>query len=203
MKAYPQLYNVDLNVGPLGNMTKGTYTSGMGVDVPTISLSPASPATMRSTNLHELQHGIQDIEGFATGGSAYGGLRPGTPEWKIYQDTLQRIRTPTPKAELEKSGVLGPEYSYEDYLREHQQNIKNDKLGLDRMAQETAVREGYRRSAGEVEARNVQRRADFTPEELQGIQPIATEDILRGNQIVKFRPPGFATGSMWDSLFPQ
>ncbi|MGE0830318.1 MAG: LPD23 domain-containing protein, partial [Hyphomonadaceae bacterium] len=44
----------------------------------------------------------------------------------------------------------------------------------------------YPRVAGEVEARNVQTRRDFTPEERRAKPPWTTEDIPRSEQIVRF-----------------
>jgi hypothetical protein len=45
----------------------------------------------------------------------------------------------------------------------------------------------YRRTAGEVEARNVQTRRDFTKEERRRIAPWETEDVPREHQIVRKR----------------
>ncbi len=165
--AYPELAKTELNVGPIAG-ARGSYQSGMGVDTPTISLAPSTPQMMRSTNLHEMTHGVQDIEDFATGGSVWGGLRRGTPEWKLYQERIQAIQKPLSKDEFDKLGIGGEGYTHAKYLKEYNASLKNPDQWrvLDRMAQETAVREGYERSAGEVEARLTQKRADYTPEQI-------------------------------------
>ena len=189
-QAYPELGYTELKIGMAGpGNTKGSYMAGMGVDVPTITLDPRAPASMRSTNLHELQHAIQEIEDFARGGSSYSGLRPNTPAWDIYQERLKAIRTPKTEAELKAAGVLSQEYPYSTYLKEHQQALRNDKLGLDRIAQETAVREAYRRSAGEVEARAVQKRTELSPEYLRDVPPSYSWDVPQSEQIIQFRAP--------------
>jgi hypothetical protein len=66
-----------------------------------------------------------------------------------------------------------------------------DRLGLPRkLPQRThnnaieAAQEAYRRHAGEVEARNVQRRLDFTPKQRRNTPPWETEDRLPHEQIV-------------------
>jgi hypothetical protein len=190
-KAYPQLANVEFKPSWLGSSMRGQYVPGhpeFGID-PSITITPMGPGAMRSTMVHELQHGIQDIEGFGRGGNTFG-LKPNTPAWDLYQERLAAIKTPTPKADLEKSGVLGPEYTYDDYLREHQQSLRGDKLGLDRAAQEYAVGAAYHRSAGEVEARNVQTRLKYTPEELKSITPGLSQDVPYKQQFVTFRNPG-------------
>jgi hypothetical protein len=94
--AYPQLYNADLNIQRLGGNVKGSYQAGGQGSPPTISLAPDRPSSMRSTALHELQHGVQDIEGFATGGNNFA-LRPNTPAWDIYQERLKAMKTPLDK----------------------------------------------------------------------------------------------------------
>lgn len=47
--------------------------------------------------------------------------------------------------------------------------------------------DAYKRMAGEVEARNVQRRLGMTPEQRRVQPPWATEDIPRDQQIIQFR----------------
>lgn len=65
-KQYPQLQDVKVIPTP-GLMSlsgvKGFYTNG----AKELALSPDTLSNMRSTALHEIQHGIQDIEGFSTG----------------------------------------------------------------------------------------------------------------------------------------
>jgi len=57
-------------------------------------------------------------------------------------------------------------------------------------AQERWARDQYHRTAGEVEARNVQTRRDFTPEQRRVIPPWETQDVPDAQQIV--RPSGTA-----------
>jgi hypothetical protein len=182
--AYPKLKDIELSVAH-GGSAKGAYSPGFEAGDASIRLKPAYNESMRSTNLHELTHGVQNIEGFGTGGNAMF-LKPGTPGWKIYQERLKAIRTPATKAQLEADGVLGPDYTYEQYLKQHKDSIKKMGPMLDRSAQEYAVQEGYRRMAGEVEARNVQTRADFTPEQRAAKPPWETQDVPTDKQFVKF-----------------
>jgi hypothetical protein len=44
----------------------------------------------------------------------------------------------------------------------------------------------YRRTSGEVEARNVQTRRDMTPDQRRATPPWETEDVPRAQQIVRF-----------------
>lgn len=110
------------------------------------------------TLLHETQHGIQDIEGFARGTSSAGRLREGTPAWQVYEDKIRSLVRATGRREI------GPEEA--------------------RFLREQSMKEGYQRSAGEVEARNVERRMDMRPGQLEAAPPWWTEyqDTLLGGR---------------------
>lgn len=97
-----------------------------------------APTTKKARNVvgHELQHAVQEIEGFA------GGANP------------QMFRGPA-------------------------LNVGADWGEMERM-----MHEGYRRTAGEVEARNVQSRLDFTPEARRAAPPWTTQDVPNELQIV-------------------
>ena len=70
---------------------------------------------------------------------------------------------------------------YQKYLAEDKANIK-------------PAYEQYRELAGEVEARNVQKRATMTPEERKNTPISETEDIPRSEQTVRYmlNPKGVA-----------
>lgn len=139
-----------------------------------------------STVLHELQHAAQTVEGFATGGNQVG-LVKGTPAWDIYLDVLDKVRTPLTREQFKAQIGEFPDYPYEQYIKEHKANLKANGAQLDRMAQETAVEQAYKRSAGEVEARNVQARQNLTPEQRRAKAPWLTQDVPDDRQIVRVR----------------
>lgn len=89
---------------------------------------------MKSVLLHEIQHAIQSIEGFASG------------------DNVRNIYYDTPG------------------FAERVQQLVKTRMSL-RLAEKTAKLEFYRRAFGEVEAREVQRRAQFTEDELKLMTP--------------------------------
>lgn len=191
--AYPQLANTNLEVFGRRGAVKGSYQTGGADGSPTVTLQPTSPDAMRSTNLHELQHGVQDIEGFATGGNTYG-LKPNTPAWDIYQERLAAMKTPLDRETYSKvAGFDGPvsDKDYNAYLK----IVRRGVPGADRAAQEYAVQSAYQRMAGEVEARNVQARADFTPDQRAAQPPLSTQQFPNDMQFVKFRNPD-AMGSL-------
>jgi hypothetical protein len=131
-EAYPSLARHVVDVNPeaalerqrTGGFTpsKDPFRSGY-IKVNAGGAEPSEQA--RSVLLHEMQHGVQDIEGFSGGGNLYkipGRRRSATPDWDTYQ-----------------------------------------------------------RAAGEVEARNVQERADF---EHRQVPPWETASVSEDMQIV-------------------
>jgi hypothetical protein len=92
--------------------------------------------TARSTATHELQHAVQEIEGFQFGGNP--------------DEFLQHVPADSPAASAD---VL--------------------------------TQGAYRHLAGEVEARNVQTRQDFSPDQRTAVMPRSTEDIGRKRQILR------------------
>jgi hypothetical protein len=179
--AYPEMKGLQLdgtNLGP-----KGQYAGGLLTE-PAIAISNRlSNDQARSTLLHELQHGVQDAEGFARGGNTYG-LSPKTPAWDIYQERLKAIASPLPFEQFVKQAgyedMAQAAKDYKDYVKQ----ARNPSPMIDRAAQEYAVQEAYRRQAGEVEARNVQKRADMSPDERRATPPWETQDVADNLQII-------------------
>ena len=113
--------------------------------------------------VHEIQHAIQDIEGFAKGGS------PTTIRGEVkkrFDEVTKQIKQlraegneDEAKALIEKNRSLYNAYT------------KNDDFN------------SYKSLAGEVEARNVSARLNMTPEERRKSLAESTEDVARKDQI--------------------
>lgn len=124
-------------------------------------------ASKTSESLHETQHRLQSDETFALGGNP-----------TMFVDT----------ASDEIRGLMDRAYSGADPFSPEAQEARDavwrtidanrDALGIP-----TAL---YRMLAGEVEARNVQRRMNMTPEERRANPPWTTEDVPQDQQIVRF-----------------
>ena len=135
---------------------------------------------LTSTLLHEIQHAIQEIEGFARGGSPTQFMN-----WNI-----ERLREDNEKnAEIlrdlikegEKKGLSPSEVmSIGDGL------IASNNLSKLQNAiyEYENAPELYRSLAGEVEARNVGQRIGMTPEQRRETLLTETEDVAREDQIV-------------------
>lgn len=161
--AYPAALNTPLRLER--GAASGSHTGdSIGVH------QSLTPMDAKSTFLHELQHGTQSTEGFAVGGRP----DPKMAERLLYE---QRKKSMTLSPDVFKQ--LNPKGSYRSYLSK-----------IDRDAKKYAADETYRRLAGEVEARNVQKRMDMTPAERRATPPWATEDVPRDQQIVRMGGAG-------------
>lgn len=195
--AYPETAGYEFEVGPLGRKMHGSFSPGhadVGIP-PVITVSQDGPRGLSST-LHEVQHGVQGMEGFATGANQFGM----SPEaMKIYRDIRKKMATPMTLEEWAASQFDGDidaaRASYKDY-RKTAGKITPE---LDRIAQETAVEQAYRRSAGETEARLVQSRRDLTPEQRLANPPWQEGpygyDVPESQQIVRFGNEGMSNAA--------
>lgn len=141
-RAYPQLQSGSMAVKPVAFNINSEYMSPKYAEEyyktrPNVILPhfrvEAPAKYMRSAALHELQHGVQDIEGLTPGGAPLM-FAPGSPA-----------------------------FEHVDFGE--------------------SLQDAYKRIAGEVEARNVQTRADLPPDQLKNIPPWGTEDIDRMDQV--------------------
>lgn len=138
---------------------------------------------------HEVQHHVQGKEGFAVGSNP--SIEP------LFDDYYKRLGYVAP-ADLRVRGDEAADNTLRHWAR-----------GIDPTSPEMTT---YRRSAGEVEARNVQRRREKSylyqkhPAETEDVprdqqivrkQPEINDQITRVNQAMKNRKPGlFADGGM-------
>ena len=138
----------------------------------------------KSVALHELQHAIQQREGFAQGGSSSEPIKKGNPGWQVYKEN-PAIKLPEMTreqfAELQPPGtpIASAYYNYKLAL------LKKNKE-IEKAAKNKASYEGYRRLAGEVEARTTQKRMDMTADERKARYPWLDYDVPEEQQIVRF-----------------
>jgi hypothetical protein len=125
-----------------------------------------------STLLHESQHGVQQLEGFAGGASNAlppGGIPPTHEAFPLFQKYLQQTQTdPMFVQELTKHNIPQSEWP----------------LRLEEWSQRRAMNEWYERVAGEVEARNTQYRQGMTMADRMKIPPWNTEEFISSQQFI-------------------
>lgn len=211
--AYPEIGEMPVKAMPLGSILSGTT----GAHVPSENafyLSQLRPAEARKTLLHEVQHAIQEREGFARGGNSREFLPEGHAEGMNEAYTNLRGH----RTLLEDAGVnyISLEWALDDLARgitppEHQ--LANWKKAKDAgllddyhtlwqkyapfaEAHNKAVK-SYRNLAGEVESRNVETRAEHpgTARRADWGFPLATKpergtmDTAPREQIIVFPTP--------------
>jgi len=155
----------------------------------------SSPAEQRATVLHELQHAIQDREGFASGGSA----RSFEKEERIRDAFYDGVGlTPAGSKRLQeleaKSNEVGQGSMSIKELNELER-LKVEKQIADRFNAETVGEAGarspygmYRSLMGEVEARNVEYRDQtFADLGLRDTSPYYSEDAFEPTSQQIFR----------------
>lgn len=174
--------------------TKGTRPGMASYGNEKIVLGPKEPGLDLENMLHEVQHGIQDIEGFARGAN-YDFPSDAGKQWAEaiikknygelpYERTskmLDQVHELKKAGDTEAADNLRAEWwraLAEISAKQKQTGIQPNPAGL-----------AYTRSAGEVEARNVAARAHLTPAERQMTPPSITEEVPPSDQFVEFYKP--------------
>lgn len=160
--AYPDLAERPVFSHATGKGTSGLYNHGGDF----FEISPEHASEQLPIALHEIQHAIQNREGFSTGGSqtspesTAGGFALSN---QLYNE-LYRIREKPVKTEEDLADML-----YINGVLKQMQSL-------------TPGQSGYHVLGGEVEARNVELRHGFNAYE---IPPWQTEDVPRKYQNVR------------------
>ena len=158
--AYPNL--ADIRIVPEEGMG-ASFSSGEGD--PVIGIGTDKPMKdVKSAILHEIQHAIQEQEGFARGGSAKSFYRPGERN-KHIEDLFQK-------------------YKADEYSKKYTDDELYQKA--ERVVDSQPFREkAYRRLAGEIEARDTQARAGMSAEERKLNKPYISQGIPDDQVIVR------------------
>jgi hypothetical protein len=181
--AYPQFNETTLVRGQSGD--GGGYASPLDAEYIGISTGFQGPRgdmpEMLSTNLHEANHGVQNIEGFARGGDMRMFKPVERPQaMQAEGDRLRAVYESLPGGSPERIAAIA------DY-----NNVMDGPY---------SPYDQYQRLAGEVESRNVQARRNMTPEERRATPPWATQEFPDENQIVRFDTTTAANASQSGGL---
>lgn len=135
-----------------------------------------STRLLKATLVHEVQHYIQEQEGFAQGGNS---------KMIVDKNALDSIA----KLRAEKDAVAKEFYAMSPEEQQRKKYEINDRYNdltkqIERLGKSSRIGyDGYQRLAGEVEARNVSARLNMTPEERRKTLAESTEDVARKDQI--------------------
>lgn len=178
--AYPDLRNLDATV-EYGQISQpgGAYNPTTGKIAMKSDAMSSGPRSILGIGLHELQHAAQNIEGFAKGGNLENSELLDEFVTKANEQMRALVRSMDNIPHWERS--RSPEYAK---LKAAYDALLDEKLEKVRTFD---MRDAYRRMAGEVEARNVQKRMNMTPDERRATPPWATQDVPDEQQIVRHR----------------
>lgn len=186
--AYPAAKNIAI-LADANTPYEGTFSPkepGFTGPVITVKANLKGDA-LRSTLLHEIQHFIQETEGFARGSSMeefieydMEGLKAKNEEYATAMKSLIK--------RFENEGK-----SPADAFSSPQGKIISDSLIKIQDALR-APKQKYKLTAGEIEARDTQARRNLTPEQRKAIAPYSSENIAPESAIVLYAQP--ATFSM-------
>ena len=191
---YPQLKDVTLRFEEMKDGLRGYYAHGKNEIVLNKDfLGEYASDKAKSTLLHEVQHWIQNYEGFASGASTEywqnmlaGGNEIVTRDMQEQTRNLQSLRNRYPGIDrlarhAEKYVSEHDAEAYEDVYRQAAEAGINEGVldyyrGLrdfvmNPMKESRAPFELYRDTAGEVEARDVQKRMNYTAEQRRAEKP--------------------------------
>ena len=183
--AYPELKDVKIQKGRAkmgGSYYDNTITLNLGYIREAIKSGwdtyyKTSTRLLKMSLVHEIQHYIQEKEGFAQGGNS---------EMIVDKNALDAIE----KLRAEKEAVAKEFYAMspdEQQRRKYEINNRYNDLTkqIERLEKSSRIGyDGYKRLSGEVEARNVSARLNMTPEERRKSLAESTEDVARKDQIL-------------------
>ena len=191
-QAYPEMKRTRLE---FVDLPSADYCGGYLHPDNRIVINISRTDDVRSVLAHEIQHAIQTMEGFARGSN------PGEFKNTVENVILDIVRATdgrilegggfdnTPKgifAALDRKVPYGTILRHYDYPL----NLVAEKYGYENIFDlvndigrfKSGIQE-YRSTAGEVEARNVESRLDFTSAQRRNTLAVSTEDIARNGQI--------------------
>lgn len=166
-EAYPNMMGIkiSLSVDPdMTNDSEGYYDSKTNQ----FSITSKTRDLMLSSVLHEIQHAIQNVEGFARGGSPEG--------MRGYSLEQSRAALEAKYSDLPSYKKAKENGTLEEWVRDA---VRATGIGI-------SPYDAYTRLAGEVEARNTQARQSMTDAERQETAPSQTADKADSDVIVSF-----------------
>lgn len=181
--AYPDTKNIGVSLKP--GRQGGFYNSNMdNIGAP---ISGGNNAADRSIMLHELQHAIQEREGFAEGGD------PQTMILTLEKIAEQKRQQAQDLFKMSSANdPLDPTKIVKPGARKKGLQLEKEARELDQKAllayhSEQAKFDLYQRLAGEAEARAVQSRMNMTPQERLATFPYQSYDVPLNQLIVRTR----------------
>ena len=176
IKMYPELNDYTVDFGT-GNENEGNVNFDKKRIEVNIGLYPKNTV---STLLHEIQHVIQEIEGFDSGTNTQEIIDEFLAQDNALKRRINMLKKYSPDSPLLDAARNNRKAFIDNFSTVNKNNERVlDKFNL------------YMRKAGEIEARNVESRMNMTAEERRNTLLTETEDI-KDRQIIETAPRKFA-----------
>lgn len=176
IKMYPELNDYTVDFGT-GNENEGNVNFDKKRIEVNIGLYPKNTV---STLLHEIQHVIQEIEGFDSGTNTQEIIDEFLAQDNALKRRINMLKKYSPDSPLLDAARNNRKAFIDNFSTVNKNNERVlDKFNL------------YMRKAGEIEARNVEARMNMTAEERRNTLLTETEDI-KDRQIIETAPRKFA-----------
>lgn len=206
-KEYSNVFDAeDATEAEMNMAMKKFFTSDIGKEYYDLmwgkgSTEKAFGKSARSVLSHEIQHAIQDIEGFARGGNLTIGeriakQRDSLTDWQrnfiedvaIYESLKDTMREDYPLSRFMRN-MAADEARYgesisRDIMTMDDKELRREYNRLSQASRRVSPGEAYFNIDGEVEARNVQKRLGMSAEERLASLAEETEDVARKDQII-------------------
>ena len=206
-KEYSNVFDAeDATEAEMNMAMKKFFTSDIGKEYYDLmwgkgSTEKAFGKSARSVLSHEIQHAIQDIEGFARGGNLTIGeriakQRDSLTDWQrnfiedvaTYESLKDTMREDYPLSRFMRNMAADDarygESISRDIMTMDDKELRREYNRLSQASRRVSPGEAYFNIAGEVEARNVQKRLGMSAEERLASLAEETEDVARKDQII-------------------
>jgi hypothetical protein len=168
--AYPEIADAPFSQMPL-HPAAGTYDRKTGMI--SVLRNPPPPLSQKSVALHELQHAVQQREGFAQGSNPEVALKDayvGFGHKGNVESSFEAVRNALERGD-DHAAITDLQGTYTVWGRDELEKLDKQLFGYLMLDDFGA----YRKSPGEVEARNVQSRMNLGPGERRTAYPWETE----------------------------
>jgi predicted GNAT family acetyltransferase len=176
---YPQLNDITIKFDKVGDESTGSWDPTTNTIEVSIGVYPFKTV---SSLIHEVQHAIQEIEGFAEGGGLATSAKLAI--LSLEKKLGKRIEDTTRK-EMVSLKLNKEEENFRTFILNSFYKAKNQKQLLNLIDKESY--KVYKNLSGEVEARNAERRMNATPEGRRKTTLQETEDVAREDQVIFFK----------------
>jgi hypothetical protein len=196
LENYPQFEHLPVNLTTTNQQRGGFFTppghklakSPLG-DISAEAPTVLGQKGLEGITLHELQHATQNAEGFARGSNPE--FEAATKEGLHGRYALAALMA----KEASRVGNMSAKDAAQRIIDMGGYDVTDAPMllawmnqapeVLERFAKENTAHRLYERQAGEVEARNVQRRLDYSQSERADIAPWESQDVPYSNQRVR------------------